>query len=208
MPLDPQTPDAMPQQTAPEDAPATLPEIVERVIDAAGVETLSLGAVLDAFGRASFTPMLLLPALAVATPLSGIPLFSSLMGLVIVLVSLQMLLRRRRLWLPAWVLRREVRGETVRRAFIRLRPVATWLDRHTSARLRFLLRRPFIFVPQVICLISGLAMPPLEFVPFSSSVMGIGVAILALGMLTRDGVVMILGLLPYAGVVWLVLRFI
>jgi hypothetical protein len=47
-------------------------------------------------------------------------------------------------------------------------------------------------------------MPLLEFVPFSSSVMGVGVALLALGILTRDGLVILFGLIPYAVVGWLI----
>ena len=47
-------------------------------------------------------------------------------------------------------------------------------------------------------------MPLLEFVPFSSSIMGVGVALLALGILTRDGIVILLGLVPYGVVGWLI----
>ncbi len=188
--------------------PASLPEIIDRVLQAAVAETTDIRAILQSFGRASFTPVLLLPAIAVATPLSGIPLFSSLMGIFIAIVSAQMLARRRHLWLPDFILSRQISGQKLRAAFSRIRPAAAWLDARTAKRLRLLSQRPLIFIPQLICLLSGLLMPFLEFVPFSSSVAGIGVAILALGMLARDGVVILLGLLPYAGVAWLILRVI
>lgn len=191
-----------------QDTPATLPEIIDRIIAAAEPETVSLRRLVESFGRASFTPVLLLPALAVATPLSGIPLFSSLMGVMIALVAVQMLLRRRHLWLPDWILRREISGARVRSAFERLKPVGAWIDRRTTQRFKVITRRPLIFIPQLICVLSGVLMPPLEFVPFSSSVVGIGVAFLALGMLTRDGVVTLIALLPYGLVGWLVLRVI
>ncbi|MEX3017044.1 exopolysaccharide biosynthesis protein [Gymnodinialimonas hymeniacidonis] len=188
--------------------PASLPEIIDRVLQAAEAETTDIRAILHSFGRASFTPVLLLPAIAVATPLSGIPLFSSLMGIFIAIVSAQMLARRRHLWLPNFILSRRISGEKLRAAFNCIRPTAVWIDARTAKRLRLLSRRPLIFIPQLICLLSGLLMPFLEFVPFSSSVAGLGVAILALGMLARDGVVILLGLLPYAGVAWLILRVI
>jgi len=193
-------------QSDPDAPPATLPEIVDRVLAVAEAEIVDLRAVLRSFGRASFTPILLLPALAVATPLSGIPGFSSLMGVLIALVSAQMLLQRRSLWLPEWLLNRTVKGAALAKAFTRIRPIAVWVDRHTAQRFRLLLRRPLIWVPQALCLFSGLIMPPLEFVPFSSSTLGVGVCLLALGMLTRDGVVTMIGLLPYGLVAWLVLR--
>ncbi len=186
--------------------PASLPEIIDRVLEAAEAETTDIRTILQSFGRASFTPVLLLPAIAVATPLSGIPLFSSLMGIFIAIVSAQMLARRRHLWLPNFILGRQINGQKLRAAFTRIRPAAVWIDARTAKRIGLLSHRPLIFVPQLICLLSGLMMPFLEFVPFSSSVAGIGVAILALGMLARDGVVILLGLLPYAGVAWLVFR--
>ena len=186
--------------------PATLPEIIDRVLIAAEEEETDIRAILQSFGRASFTPVLLLPAIAVATPLSGIPLFSSLMGIFIALVAGQMLARRRHLWLPDFILSRRITGARLKAAFTKIRPVAVWIDARTAQRFRLLFRRPLVFIPQIICLVSGLMMPPLEFVPFSSSAVGVGVAILALGMLARDGVVILLGLLPYAGVAWLVWR--
>ncbi|EBA11154.1 exopolysaccharide biosynthesis protein [Roseobacter sp. CCS2] len=182
----------------------SLTEIVEKVIKTGEAEVVTVRDVIDAVGDASFAPVLLLPALAVATPLSGIPLFSSLMGLMIVLISLQMLLRRDRLWLPKWILRRNVKGDVVSKAFAYLRPAAAWLDDRTDKRLRLFVRRPMIFVPQMVCAISGACMPLLEFIPFTSSIMGIGVALLALGMLARDGLALLLGMVPYSIIFYLI----
>jgi len=181
--------------TSPADS---LREVVQRVIDAADEQTVTLRRIFEAFGDASFAPILLLPALAVATPLSGIPFFSSVMGVLICVISLQMLARRRDLWLPDWALRRSVSGQTVQTAFTKLLPLAHWVDQRTNRRLRYVVRRPFIVVPQLICAASGAVMPILEFVPFSSSIMGFGIAALALGMLAKDGIVILLGLVPYA----------
>jgi len=179
---------------------------LDDVIAAAHTDTVSIREVVNAVGDASFAPILLLPALAVATPLSGIPLFSSLMGVVIVLVAMQMILQNNHLWLPGWLLRRNAKGPVVRRAFQRLYPVAKWLDARTDRRLSILCHRPFVVLPQLVCVVSGLMMPVLEFVPFSSSIVGMGVAILAIGMLTKDGVLVVFGLVPYTVVGYLIYR--
>lgn len=181
-----------------------LTDIIDQVTDLAKAQQVSLREVMRAVGGASFAPVLLLPALAVATPLSGIPLFSSMMGIVILLIAGQMLLQREHLWLPDWLLRREVKGERVRNGFSKLYPIARWIDARTSTRLRIFAHRPLTFVPQILCVLSGLAMPLLEFIPFTSSIMGVGVAMLALGMLTRDGLLTMIGMIPYAVVGWLI----
>ena len=179
-------------------------DILDQVIETAQAETVTLRQVIERIGNASFAPILLLPALAVATPLSGIPLFSSLMGVVICLVATQMLIRRQHVWLPNWVLHREMKGDVVRKAFHKLYPAARWIDAKTGSRFRIFAHRPLVFIPQLVCVCSGALMPVLEFVPFSSSVMGVGVALLSLGMLTRDGIIIVFGLLPYSVVGWLI----
>lgn len=198
--------DTQPRDGAEPQAAPSLPQIVERVIAAAGRDEVTLGDLVTAFGRASFTPLLLVPSLAVVTPLSGIPLFSSLCGILIFLVSIQMLLRRRHVWLPRWIMERRVAGKRVRQTFAAMRGPAGWLDRHTHKRLTIFMHRPFIFVPQLVCVLSGLAMPFLELVPFSSSVLGAGVFLLALAMLTRDGLLAAVATLPYLGLGYLVAK--
>lgn len=186
--------------------PAPLPDIIDRVIAACDGETVVLGDIVTSVGRAGFAALLLVPAVAVATPLSGIPLFSALMGTVIALVAGQMLLRRRHVWLPGWVTRREVNAGRVRTAFSTLRPWMEWIEAHTKQRFTALVNAPFNLVTQGLCFVSGAMMPLLEFIPFSSSIAGIGVVFLTLGMLTRDGVVALLALVPYAGVAALIMQ--
>lgn len=176
---------------------ANLTAIVDRIIEATQKEHLYIDELVEAIGQASFTPVLLLPALAVVSPLSGIPLFSTVMGFVIFLVAFQMLLGRDQLWLPQWLLRHKTSSPRVRSVLQRLRPVLIWLDEHTYARLKAFVHRPLIFIPQLLCVLSGLMMPFSEFVPFSSSLIGGAVALLAFGMLARDGLFVILGLAVY-----------
>ncbi len=170
---------------------------MDRVIEATHKEQVDINDLVQSIGHASFSPLLLFPAIAVATPLSGIPLFSTLMGVLIFLVAVQMLLRRDQLWLPQWLLRRKTNSSRVRSVFQRLRPALVWLDTHTYARLTSFVHRPFIFISQILCVLSGLMMPLLEFVPFSSSLVGGAVALLAFGMLARDGLFVMLGLTVY-----------
>jgi hypothetical protein len=188
--------------------PAPLPEIIDRVLAVCEDEIVTLGDIVASVGRGGFAALLLVPAVAVATPLSGIPMFSALMGTVIALVAGQMLLRRRYLWLPEWVTRRKVSAARVGAAFTKLRPVMEWIEARTKERFTALVHAPFNLLTQGLCFVSGAMMPLLEFVPFSSSVVGLGVVMLTLGMLTRDGLLAVLALVPYAGVAALIARFI
>ena len=169
-----------------------------RRIEAAGSEgRINVREIVYLIGKVSFAPLLIVPAIALVSPLSSIPLFSSTMGIIIFLVSIQMLLRRNHLWLPEWILRLEAKRSIVRSAFEKIHPVADWLDRRTETRLTFLTTPPFIIIPEALCMISGMIMPVLELVPFSSSLIGLSVVLLGLGLFARNGVILVLAVIPY-----------
>ncbi len=44
-----------------------------------------------------------------------------------------------------------------------------------------------------MCLLIALAMPPMEFIPFSANGAGLALTLLGLGLVARDGIVLLLG---------------
>lgn len=181
------------------DAQDSIEDLIERIGEAATGEETSLREVVEALGQRSLAAYLLVPSLAVLSPLSGVPLFSTICGAAIFLISAQMLMRRDHLWLPDILMRRRLPSKRLEAAVRWMRGPARFLDRITARRIGFLVHRPFIWVTQAMCLIAGLVMPVLELVPFTSSILGGMVSMLALGMLARDGVFTILGFVAIGG---------
>ncbi|CAM3423731.1 exopolysaccharide biosynthesis protein [Paracoccus nototheniae] len=183
----------------------TITAMTDRVRDAADGDTISVAQITGALGRDSLPPNLMIPALAVVSPLSGVPLFSSVCGMLIALISAQMLLGRDHVWLPGFLMRRKLSSSRVLGALDWMRRPAGFLDRITAERLTVLVRRPMRWITQGLCLCCGLVMPFLELIPFTSSLMGVVVSLLAFGMLARDGLFTALGLMAIGGVAGLVL---
>lgn len=188
--------------TADPDLDRPLTSIVDKVGDITKEGQVSLDRVVGAFEKTGFATMLIVPAAAVVTPLSGIPLFSSLCGVTICLIAAQWLMKRDRVWLPHWLGQQSLEGDKVRVAMNKLRPAARWLDKHSRARARFLFRQPLRALLPLSCLLFGALMPFLELVPFSSSLLGASVCLIAFSLLTRDGLFALAALLPLAIVVW------
>ncbi|ROU03763.1 exopolysaccharide biosynthesis protein [Histidinibacterium lentulum] len=185
----------------PQDRAHPVQDIVNRLDSVAQGDSVSLGEAVEAFGERSFHPVLMVPALLVLSPLSGIPLFSSLCGITIAIISAQMIWpHRTELWLPDFLTHRKVTGARARSALSKLCKTATWLDDHSRERFSVLIRRPGRWVIEAACLLCGLAMPFLEIVPFSSSILGGAVTLMALGLLARDGLFAVLGLLVMSSV--------
>ena len=173
--------------------PDVMAEMIEEIHQATDPVETRLGDLLEALGRNSVIPVLMLPALAVVSPLSGVPGFSSIAGITIALLSLQLLVGRRRPWLPDWILCRRVPTAWVQRATTSLERPARWFDQHTRRRLTFLASSPFDRVIYAACAICGLSMPFMEFLPFTSSLMALAVVMMSLTLLVRDGLFAVAG---------------
>lgn len=161
---------------------------------------------LSAIGEKSVLSAMLIPALIAATPLSGIPGVSVVCGLLIALLSFELIFNFRRIYLPEKLQKRSVDAGKLDSTLEKLSPAIKWIDRHSRARLTFLFHRPLIWLPQLLCLVSGLAMPFLEFIPFSSSVAAIGATLLIMSMLTEDGIFFLLAMFPYAFGIYLIVQ--
>ena len=155
----------------------------------------------DRLGRASYTPLLMVPALMVISPLSGVPGFSAACGILIAAVSVQQMMRRPSLWLPRWLSNASLPAQRVHDAVRWLRKPARLLDRVTRRRVQWLTYPPFSVLPQGLCLICGVVMPVLEFIPFTSSVLGLVVAVVATGMFMADGLLVLFGMMGAAAAV-------
>lgn len=169
-----------------------LEAIARRLVALSDHERVSVAELLVGFGRVSFVPLLIVPAFIVVSPLSGIPFLPTTLGLVIGLIALQMAARRRHLWLPGFLQRRTLSGHRLARAVARARPVARWIDRHTRRRLGLFIVEPAATLARLACAACGLAMPFLELVPFSSSILAAAVLLFAVGFLAEDGLFIVL----------------
>lgn len=174
------------------DQPVT--DVVETLEDATEADDVCLRDILDEFGSASFPPVLLAVSVLLISPLSGIPLFSSAIGMIIFLIASQGMLGARHIWLPSRVTDRRLKTRRAQDFLRRLRRLADWLDQRTDARWAQLVSPPASRVLYGICAFSGLFIPVLEFVPLSSSLIGAEVALISIALLTRDGAMAAVGL--------------
>lgn len=184
-----------------------LGELIDRVeVALNNKESISIGELVQLLGGRSHFALLFVIAATAATPLSGIPGVSIICGLLIAMISLERLFSRGNVYLPGKLRHRSIKSDPVKAVISKARPLVDWIDRHTRKRFEFLFHRPMIYVPLLICVLSGLAMPFLELVPFTSSVVASGVLVISIAFVTRDGAIALLALAPYGGAVYLAMR--
>lgn len=157
-------------------------------------EMLSIKDIVAALGEASFAPLLFVPSIIIVSPLSGIPGLSSLFGILLALIAVQMVIGRSHVWLPLWLMRREMGRARFNKALDVMQKPIGFVDRVTHPRFAMLVTWPFAKVLQVLCVFCGAMMPFFELVPFSSSILALAVAFFSMTFVTRDGVLALLGL--------------
>lgn len=179
------------------------PESVKDVLGeldelAATHDNVCIGDVLDDFGGRSFGPLIMLPALLELSPVGGIPGVPTFLALIVALTAAQLLLGKEHVWMPQFIQQRSVSGRNLHKAVGKLRGVGDFLDRHSEGRLENLTRGPAIKLVAVAILMLCATVPPLEFLPFASSIPMLAIAILGLALLVRDGG-LVLGSLIFTG---------
>jgi hypothetical protein len=176
------------------EAPETLQQVIDSMLHAGQGESVAVSDMVEAVGRRSFGPVLLVPSLIIVSPISGIPGVPTVGGLTLAFIASQILLDRDRIWLPRFLLKRRLSRRKLEKAMGAIRPAAVVMDNLIKPRLTFLTRKPFSYVIAGLCVMIALAMPPLELIPFASSFAAGAIALFALALLARDGVVVLGGL--------------
>lgn len=171
----------------------TLNDLLDQVHDATEKPPVSVETILDHLGERSFSPVILVVALLMVSPLSGIPGAPTVSALLIITVGCQALFGRDYLWLPDFILRRPVPEDRLRRAVDWLRRPAGFFDRNSYKRWRVLTTPPMRIVTMITCVVVPIGWPPLELLPFVTSFGAGAVALLSFGLLTRDGLYVLLG---------------
>jgi hypothetical protein len=172
---------------------SSLIELLDQIeATASESDRVSLDSVMNAVGRRSFGPILVLFGLIILAPLVGdIPGVPTIMALLIVLMAVQVLMRRKHLWLPRWMLERRVSSKKLNKAVKWLRKPARFIDRLLRPRLQHLTQEIGIQVTAILCIIIAAALPPMELVPFSANAAGIALTALGLALIANDGLLAI-----------------
>lgn len=177
--------------------PRTLSQLLDRIEETANRdEQISLDAILEAVGRRSFGPVLLLAGLVMLAPIIGdIPGVPSIMGVLVVLTAGQLLFHRQRIWLPRWLLKRSVAQSKLCKTLEWLRSPARFVDRLLRPRLTMFTDHAGRYIIAVVCILISAATPVMEAIPFSANIAGAAITAFGLALIAHDG---LLALIAFA----------
>lgn len=174
--------------------PHSLRGELERAIDELPDDQVSVGGLIDRFGAKGMLLLVILLTLVFLIPVS-VPGVSTVFGAAILMVGFSRLLGR-----PPWLPRR-LRDRPIRTASLRpaLSRGLVWVRRlekiSRPGRVAWLSEGRVAECFNDLALVLGavLLMAPFGFIPFSNTLPGLALLLLATGSLQRDGLAILLG---------------
>lgn len=171
----------------------SLSGVIDRLLDqTSGQDRVSLDSVFEAFSGRLYGPLLLIPSLALLTPLGGVPLMPIAIAIVLVLVAGQRVLGLEKPWVPRRMREKEIAREKLESAFKKLRPIAKAVDTLIRPRLTVLVDGPMERVIALAIVGVGLSVPVFGLVPLAAMIPGAAAVLLSLAITARDGLLVLL----------------
>ena len=178
----------------------SLSEVLSEFIESIEAEKVSLADILEAFHERGFGIIWLIFAAPMALPIPVPPGINVLLATPLLLISVQMMLKRHTLWMPEKVKQRQFSSAKLKAT---LKAVIPWLRKIevlVKPRLEFMTQSTMSSLAGFLGIFMALAV--CVPVPLSNTVPSFGIAMMAIGILNRDGLAVIFGML--AGTIWVV----
>ncbi len=162
-----------------------------------GKTDIYLSDLLDEFHERGFGFFLFLFALPAALPLPAVGI-GTLLALPLIFLTAQQALGRHTLWLPEKLQKRAVSAEQLTGFIEAAQPWIKRLEFFIRPRLGFITQRPFSYIAGAAGFIMALSV--LFPVPLTNTVPSMGIALMAIGVLMRDGLAVLAGMT--IGLIW------
>lgn len=173
-----------PHRTPARSASALLEDLVENFPG----ERVSVGDLLERLDARAYGMLLLVLALPMCVP--NVPGISTIFGVLMLLPATQMVIGARKIWAPARLRAKEIDGEILRRTLRMAIPTLKRVEYLIRPRLPQLTRFPLTIAAGLQTLLMALIL--ILPIPFANWPPGMTVAMTALALLQRDGVLMLL----------------
>lgn len=154
---------------------------------------ISIGELIHALRNRGFALLMLVLVLPNCVPIPIPPGGSTLFSIPLLFIAVQMLWGKKHPWLPKWLEKKTLEQQTIDKVIRSASPRLRWIEKFLHPRLTFTNTKTgeqiVGFIWMLFALSIAVPLPMTNFIP------GIGTLVMALGMLGRDGLVVIIGAL-------------
>lgn len=156
-------------------------------------ESMTVGEIKNALHERGFGILLAIAAIPICLPVPVPPGYTTIFSIPLFIFSIQMVLGMQVPWLPAWIEKKSIKRESLEKIIAkanpwlkkiehRMQPRMTYISVHTWERIIGIFA--FVFALSI-----SLPIPLTNFPP------GWGILVMSLGLLNRDGVTILIGMI-------------
>ena len=176
-----------------------LEDVLDALLDRTeGQDRIRVDDLLTTFGQRAYGPLILVPALLLTLPTGALPGIPIVLGALIALVAFEILLGRKRPFLPHIFRKVSMSRKGIESGCRKAAGVLRLMDRLAAPRLPLFVRPPFLQLAALACIGLTLLLIPVEIIPFATAIPGAALILIGLALTADDGAMMLAGLLATA----------
>ncbi|AAZ68351.1 exopolysaccharide biosynthesis protein [Ehrlichia canis] len=168
-------------------------DLLEEVTNNTDVDRITLFELKSALHARGFGILMLLFSLPLSIPLPVPPGYTTIFSIPLLMFAFQMLLGFQVPWMPSWLEKKSFKRTTLALIIEKTAPILRKAEKLTKPRLLFIFNsvgEKVIAFISLLCAVSiAIPLPLTNFIPAG------GVSIMSLGLLNKDGMMVILGVL-------------
>ncbi len=159
-------------------------------------ENITLETILHNLNNRGYAPLLIVPSLIILSPVGAIPGVPAILGLFIFFVAFQMMLGRSEPWLPSFVKKLKFETKSFCSGLEKSEPILKKIERVIKPRYCFLATNKLAyFFVSIMSVILSMGVVSIGFIPFLPDLLVLPILFFSIGLLTQDGIVIILGMI-------------
>ena len=168
-------------------------DILKEVANADDADRVTLFEIKAALHERGFGILMIIFSLPLSVPIPVPPGYTTILSIPLILFSLQLLFGFDTPWMPKWLERRSFQRSTLALVVEKTSPALKKIERFMKPRMHFIFYGPGEKILACIMLLSAISIAiPL---PLTNFIPAIGTTFISLGLMSKDGLLSLLGVL-------------
>jgi hypothetical protein len=155
--------------------------------------TMSVGDIKNSMHERGFGILLAIASLPLCLPIPVPPGYTTFFSIPLFIFSIQMIFGMRAPWLPLWITKKQVKRATLEKLIEKANPWLRKIEKHLKPRLTYISVRAWERIIGIFSFVFALSISlPLPLTNFPP---GWGILIMSLGLLSKDGLTILVGMI-------------
>lgn len=168
-------------------------ELLENVVVVYRSDTLKVREIKNTLHERGFGVLLAIAALPLCLPVPVPPGYTTFFSIPLFIFSVQMMLGMRAPWLPEWIENKEIKRSSMEKMIVKANPWLKKIEKRLQPRLTYISVHTWERIIGIFAFVFALsiALP----IPLTNFPPGWGILIMSLGLLSKDGITILIGMI-------------